>query len=54
MFVLGFKSFQSYNGIMKMDSLPARIQICPSPGQETENFFGVALECLNLLQAVAK
>ena len=38
----GLKSCQSYNEIMKMDRPPARMQICLSPGLETENLFGVA------------
>ena len=28
---------------MEMDRPPARMQICLSPGRETENLFGVAL-----------
>ena len=35
----GLKSCQSYNG----NGPPARMQICLSPGRETENLFGVAL-----------
>ena len=29
---------------MEMDRPPARMQICLSPGRETENLFGVALK----------